>query len=222
MAKRKKVEDIDEVIVDVIEASGDGRSFLEENGTYLFGGLALLALLIGGYFAYSKFVKAPKQNEAVEQMYQAQFQFDQDSFKLALTNPGGGYPGFVDIVETYAGSPAGNLANYYAAVSYVKLGDFEAAESYLKSFSPPSDLLKATKNGLMGDIISEKGDLESALSYYQKAANTHNELVTPYYLKKLGLLQTKLGKQDEATKAFEQIKTKYPSAPEARDIDKFL
>lgn len=222
MAKRKKQDDFDDVIVDVVEATGDGRSFLEKNGTMLFGGIALLALLIGGYYAYKLFITEPKQKEAVEQMFQAQFQFDRDSFKLALTNPGGGYPGFTDIVEQYSGTPAGNLANYYAAVSYLKLGDFDASQSYLKAFSPPDELLAATKNGLMGDIAGEKGDLGSALSYYKKAAATNLDVVAPYYLKKMGLLLTKQGKADDAAAAFQQIKTKYPNSAEGKNVDKYL
>jgi len=222
MAKRKKQDDFDDVIVDVVDASGKGGSFLEQNGKMLFGGIALIALLIAGYYAYNLLVKAPKQKEAVEQMFQAQFQFDRDSFKLALTNPGGGYPGFVDIVDQYSGTPAGNLANYYAAVSYLKLGDFDASQSYLKAFSPPDELLAATKNGLMGDIAGEKGDLDGALSYYKKAAGANNDVIAPYYLKKMGLLLTKQGKADDAAAAFKQIKEKYPNSAEGKNVDKYL
>ncbi len=223
MARRKKQDDFDDVLIDVVDATGDARTFLEKNGKFLFGGIGLLALLIGGYFAYKYIVQAPKQKEAVAQMFQAQFQFDRDSFKLALTNPGGGYPGFVDIVDQYSGTPAGNLANYYAAVSYIKLGDFEAAKSYLKAFHAPDNLLKATKQGLLGDLTGEAGDLEGALSYYKKAASiADNDLVSPYYLKKAGLLLTKLDKKEEAHKIFEEIKSKYPNSAEGKDIDKFL
>jgi len=222
MAKRKKRDDFDDVIVDVVDSTGDDRNFIEKNGKMLAIAIGLLALLIGGYYAYKLLVQAPKQKEAVEQMFQAQFQFDRDSFKLALTNPGGGYPGFVDIVEQYSSTPAGNLANYYAAVSYLKLGDFDASQSYLKAFSPPDELLAATKSGLMGDIAGEKGDLDAALSYYKKAAAKDLDVITPYYLKKIGLLLTKQGKADEAAAAFKQIKEKYPNSAEGRNIDKYL
>ena len=222
MAKRKKRDYFDDVIVDVVESTGDDQNFIEKNGKMLAIAIGLLALLIGGYYAYKLLVQAPKQKEAVEQMFQAQFQFDRDSFKLALTNPGGGYPGFVDIVEQYSSTPAGNLANYYAAVSYLKLGDFDASQSYLKAFNPPDELLAATKNGLMGDIAGEKGDLDAALSYYKKAAAKDLDVVTPYYLKKIGLLLTKQGKADDAAAAFKQIKEKYPNSAEGRNVDKYL
>jgi len=222
MAKRKKQNNLDDVLVEVVETTGDGQTFLEKNGNMLLGAIALIALLIGGYYAYKYLVQAPKQKEAVEQMFQAQYQFDRDSFKLALTNPGGGYPGFVDIVEQYSSTPAGNLANYYAAVSYLKLGDFDASLSYLKAFNPSDDLLSATKSGLMGDIAGEKGDLDGALSYYKKAAGSNLGVIAPYYLKKMGLLLTKQGKADDAVEAFRQIKTKYPNSAEGKNVDKYL
>ncbi|HHB78111.1 MAG TPA: tetratricopeptide repeat protein [Saprospiraceae bacterium] len=222
MAKRKKQEDFDDVFIDVVESTGDARTFLEKNGNKLLGAIGLLALLVGGYFFYKYRVQEPKQKEAVQQMFQAQYQFDRDSFKLGLTNPGGGYPGFVDIVEQYSGTPAGNLANYYAAVSYLKLGDPDASLSYLKAFKPTEELLRATKNGMLGDIAGEKGDFDSALSYYKKAVASNLEVITPYYLKKMGLLLTKMGKKEEALKAFKEIKSKYPSSAEGVDIDKYL
>ncbi len=221
MAKRKK--DVDEVIVDeVIATDQHAPASIGENKLLMYG-IGLLALLVGGYFAYKYLVKEPKQKEAVEQMFMAQFQFDQDSFKLALTNPGGGYPGFVDIVEQYSGTPAGNLANYYAAVSYMHLGEFDAAQSYLKSFKAPDDVLRATKYGLLGDIASEKGEMDQALAYYQKAVKaTDSKLVVPYYLKKLGFLYRKMGKNEQAREAFQRIKREYPNSLQGTDIDKYL
>ena len=221
MAKRKKQEDFDEVIVDEVQA-GDSPAVKFGNKRLLYI-VAAIALAIGAYFAYKYMVIEPKQKEAVEQMFQAQFQFDQDSFNLALTNPGGGYPGFVDIAEQYKGTPAGNLANYYAAVSYLRLGDLDAAESYLKDFNAEDDLLRATRYGLFGDIAGERGDFDKALEYYQKAAGaTDNSLVTPYYLKKLGMLQTKLGKKEDAAETFKKIKSKYPNSLQGRDIEKYI
>ena len=56
-------------------------------------------------------------------------------------NPGGGFPGFSDIVKKYGGTDAGNAALYYAGVSSLNLGQFDAAISYLEDFSPCGNLL---------------------------------------------------------------------------------
>ena len=84
--------------------------------------VALIAI-VAGALLYQTFIKRPRRTRnAAEQMQAGQFQFEQDSFALALTNPGQGYPGFLDIADEYGSTAAGNLANYYIAVSYLNLG----------------------------------------------------------------------------------------------------
>ncbi len=79
------------------------------------------------------------------------------------------------------------------------------------------------KNGALGDAWAEKGDLDKALGFYKKAANTNeNEILTPYYLKKVAMLSEKQGKSSDAIAAWDKIKTEYPTAPEARDAEKNL
>ena len=100
MARRKRNQKkADETIVDIVEVKDQAQSFIDENQNLVFGGLFAIVLVIGGLFAYNNFYKAPRQQEAVEQMLQAQVQFERDSFTNALTNPGGGYSGFLDIID---------------------------------------------------------------------------------------------------------------------------
>ena len=79
------------------------------------------------------------------------------------------------------------------------------------------------KNGALGDAYAEKGDLDKALSLYKKAASTNpNDALTPYYLKKVGMLQEKQGDYTAAIEQYEAIKTSYPESSDARDIDKYI
>ena len=120
MSRRKRNQkQSDETLVDIVEVRDQAQSFMDANQTYIFGGLVALVVLVGGFLAYKNFYKAPKQQEAVAQMYRAQQRFEQDSFALALTNPGGGFSGFLDIIDEYSGTPAANTAKYYAGVSYL-------------------------------------------------------------------------------------------------------
>jgi len=222
MAKRKQA-DKDEVLIDVVDVRDSAQDFFEKNRIWILGGIGALVLLVGGWFAYNQFYKKPMQQEAVEQMFQAQVQFERDSFALALTNPGGGYSGFLDIIENYGGTPAANVAHYYAGVSYLRLGQYEAAISYLSDFNAKGDVMPIMKNGALGDAHSELNNLSKAMNFYQKAVSAgDNELLTPYYLKKVGMLNEKNGNPAEALKAYERIKTEYPTSPEARDIDKYI
>lgn len=227
MARRKRNQrgrkQQEETLVDIVEARDQAQSFIDKNQNVILGALAVVLVAVGGWLAYKNFYQIPRQQEAVEQMYQAQFQFDRDSFALALTNPGGGYEGFLGIIENYGGTPAANLANYYAGISYLQLGKFDAAISYLEDYNPDGQITPITTYGALGDAYSEQGDLSKALSLYKKAASAEdNDILTPYYLKKIGMLNEKEGNLDAARKAYAEIKEKYASSTVGKDIDKYV
>ncbi|MCB9082070.1 MAG: tetratricopeptide repeat protein [Lewinellaceae bacterium] len=221
--KKKNPKQAEEVLVDIVEVRDQAQDFYSRYHTYILGGVIALVLVVGGYLAYNLLYKTPRQKEAVEQMAQAQKQFERDSFALALDNPGGGFAGFLGIIENYGGTEAANLANYYAGISYLHLGRFEAAISYLDDFSADGEVMPIMKAGALGDANAELNNLDKALSFYQKAVKLgDDDLLTPYYLKKVGMLQQRNGKTDEALKAFQRIKTDYPKSYEATEVDKYI
>lgn len=225
MAKRsnRKQDKTDDVLVDLIEVQGQAKNFLDHYQTYILGGVAALVVIVGGLFAYNNLYMAPKQEEAVEQMYRAQLQFERDSFALALTNPAPGYSGFLDIIDNYKGSKAANLATYYAGICYLHLGSYDAAIDFLKDFSPEGEVLPIMKYGAMGDAYSELNDLGKAMNNYERAVKAGgNDFLSAYYLKKIGMLHEKNGDAAKARKSYEQIKADYPLTPAGADIDKYL
>jgi len=224
MAKRnKKTNQEEELLVDLIGVQEQTQDFLERNQKYIVGGLLLAVLLIGGYFAYKYLYKAPREKEAMEQMYKAEQQFQRDSFALALTNPGGGYPGFETLASEYSGTKAGNLAKYYAGLCALRTGNFQAAVDHLSAFRSKGNITPAMANGALGDAYSELGNFDKAMSSYQKAANTvKNDFSTPYYLWKAGMLAKKQGNADKAQKFFTQIKSDYPGSVQGQEIDSYL
>lgn len=222
MAKRrnKKQED---TLVDLGEKTEQAQDFYSQNQNLILGGLLAAVLLFGGFYAYNNFYKKPRIAEAILEMAQAERMFERDSFALALSNPGGGALGFIDIASNYSGTSTGNLANYYAGVSYLQLGDFAAAKSYLDDYSPDGSVLPVTYYGVLGDTHAELGDLGKAESNYKKAISQgSNEFLVAYYMKKLGLLYEHQGKPAEAKATFENLRSKYPNSPEGQDIDKYI
>jgi tetratricopeptide (TPR) repeat protein len=224
MARRKRNQkQSDETLVDIVEVRDQAQSFFDENQNLVFGALVVVVLLVGGFFAYRNFYQKPRQQEAVEQMFRAQQQFERDSFALALTNPGGGYMGFLDVIDSYKGTKAANAARYYTGVSYLNLGKYEAAIDYLKQYKANDDVTPITKYGAMGDAYSELQDFDQAMSFYKKAVKAgDNAAITPYYLKKMGMLHEKNGNFAEAKKAYEEIKEKYSDSSVGADIDKYI
>lgn len=222
-AQRRKKEIQDETLIDLSQAKVTAEHFLERNSKLLIGILAGLVIVVGGYLFYKYMIIEPRQKEAVEQMFQAQIQFEKDSFDLALNNPGGGYAGFLEIIDQYGGTPAANTANYYAGICYLNMGNFEEAIRYLDAFSPKDETTKAMKQGALGDAYAEQNDLDKALAQYNKAADVgNNSLITPYYLMKVGQLNESQSKFADARKAYERIRDEFPNTEEGADIEKYL
>ena len=217
--------DLGETPVDLsTAASSPAGSWLERNQKLILGVVGGALAIAVGIFLYRTFVQAPQQAAATEQMWRAQQQFERDSFQLALFNPAPGYLGFVDIADQYGSTPAGNLANYYAGVSYLQLGQYDAAIDYLDDFDADGTILPATKAGTLGDAYAQKGDLAAAADYYEDAVDEadDNGLLAPYYLMKLGLLREREGDAAAANALYARIADEFPDSQEGQNIEKYL
>ena len=137
MAIRWKLEKKnEETLLDLTQARMQANNFFEKNQKVIIGVVAGLVIVVGGWFVYKNMIQQPKEEKAMAQMWMAQFQFEQDSFQVALENPGGGYSGFLTIIKDFGGTKAANLANFYAGISYLNLGNFDAALTHLNDFDP--------------------------------------------------------------------------------------
>ncbi|HSD13908.1 MAG TPA: tetratricopeptide repeat protein [Flavobacterium sp.] len=207
------------------------EDWVAKNQKYIFGVVGAIAVVAAGYLLYDKFVVEPKENDAANEMFQAQQYFQQavdgqtanDSlYNLALKG-GEGKLGFIGITDSYAGTKAANLAHYYAGMAYLNTGKFKEAVAQLEQFKSEDMFLKAISIGAIGDAYSELGQKEDALSYYQKAADANiNDFTTPRYLYKAGQLSLEMGKKAEALKFFTQIKEKYETSQEGATIDAMI
>lgn len=220
--RNQKENNSEEPVLDLNEAKQTAQGFFEENQKNILTAIAVALVLVAGFFAYKFFYQQPRETTALAQMYKAEQTFAQDSMTKALTDPGGGYPGFIKMVEEYGSTNAGDVANLYAAESYLKEGKFEAALDYLKDYDGGGELGSVIRNGMKGDAYSELGKMSDALSAYKKAGKTDNEFFAPYYLFKLGLLNEKEGNNDAALDAYKTIATEYPNSLQGQNIDAYI
>ena len=192
-------------------------------GKYAVYGLAALVLIVGGYFAYNHFVKAPKEAKAAEAIWRAEELYRMDSANLAL-NGDGTTLGFLKIIDRYSGTDAATLSKFYAGSCYMKLGDFPNAVKYLSDFKSDDELLNIRATGLLGDAYAEQGKNAEAADQYKKAGTLYENDIfnSPEYLFRAGLLYQDLNKNKEAVDMFKRIKEKYPTSQYGRDIDKYL
>ena len=175
-----------------------------------------------GYFAFTRLYLEPRNQEAMDNMWKAQYYFEIDSLDRALYGDDN-YYGFDYISSEYGNTAAGKLANHYIGLIYMEKGEYEVALDYLKKANESDIFLGAAVKGNIGDAYAELGELDQALNYYEQAANhSTNTLTTPVYLKKAGLIAERLEKTDLAKKHYERIKDEFPNSQEARDIDYYL
>ncbi|POY41001.1 hypothetical protein C3L50_00285 [Flavobacterium alvei] len=203
------------------------EDFVAKNQKIIIGVVGAIALLTVGYLAYQKFVAAPKEDDAANQMFVAQQDFEKatngvasDSlYKLALNGSEGKW-GFVKIADEYSGTDAGNLANYYAGIAYLNTGKYAEAIEYLGKFKSDDLVISAMATGAIGDAYSQKNQPKEALEYYVKAAESNkNDFTTPRFLLKAGKTALALGNKEDALKYFTDIKDNYESTPEGATID---
>lgn len=199
------------------------QSFFEENQKIILGGITAILVLVIGFILYHNLIRKPREAEAVNAIYMAEMQFERDSFENALLNPGAGNMGFLDIIDEYKSTPTANLAKYYAGISYLKLGRYEAAVSFLEDFKAKGKITPITKYGALGDAYSELEQYDKAISAYKKAASAgNNSFLTPYYLKKLGMLYEHQEKYKDALTAYHRIRDNYPDSPDGYNIEKYI
>lgn len=204
------------------EAMDRASFFYKKNQNVILGGLAAVVIVVGGYFAYNNFVSKPNEAKAQAMIFHAQDYFARDSFKLALNGDGNNY-GFLQVIDKYGSTQAGNLARYDAGVSYMRLGDYQHAIDMLKGFSASDDVLQPMALGVTGDAYMELNKVDDAVAAYKKAGHaSDNNLTSAMYLFRAGLALEKAGKNQEAIDVYKEIRSKYPNTIEGRDMDKYL
>lgn len=219
MAKEVKKDDKFE---NLEEALSKGEQFIESNRKNLVNGVAAILVVIAIILGYNKFIRQPRIENAAKQLFGAQNYFEKDSFNLAL-NGDGNIVGFLEIIDNYGGTPAGNLAKYYAGLSFLYTGDYNQAIDYLKTFSSDDLLLSNMAVANIGDAYMQLGNFKEAASYYQKASESKlNDFSTPIFMMKHGLACEKSGDYASALKIYETIDREFPTSVEARDIEKYI
>ena len=220
MAKKEETKDLLENAEVIQEKLIDVETWLERNPKTAIGIVAAILLIVGGYFGY-RYYLGNQDGIAQKEMFQAIRYFEADSLNLALNGDGNNL-GFLQIIEDYGRTDAGNLANYYTGVIYLKQGKFPLAIFHFEDFSSDDLLVQARAYSLMGDAYMEQKDYENAAKFYSKAANYKpNKEFTPTYLMKAALAYEKLNQNQKAIDAYQTIIDKYWESAELQPAKKF-
>jgi tetratricopeptide (TPR) repeat protein len=207
------------------------EDFVAKNQRYILGFLVAAAVVTVGYLMYQKFIAEPNEFEAADELFVAQQNFQKavdgdakaDSLFNLVLKGSEGKQGVVEIADQYSGTASGNLANYYAGLSYLNTGKFTEAITYLEKFSSKDAVLSALAKGATGDAYAQKNEQKEALAFYVKAAESNkNDFTTPRFLLKAGKTALALGNKVDALKYFNDIKDNYETTPEAQSVDALI
>ena len=158
------------------------EAWIEKNQKMILGFVGVVAICVLGYLAYQQFIQKPNEIEAMNEMYQAQSYYDlaltasaKDSlFNLSL-NGGAGKYGFLDIIDNYGSTSAGNMARYYAGMAYINTNNYQDAIEHLDKFKSDDEMLGPLAKGAIGDAFVQLGQNEEALKYYEKSKQILNK-----------------------------------------------
>lgn len=233
--EEQQVENMESTTAEVFntldETASKSEQWIEKNSKVLFGALVAIVVVFLAFLGYNKYIVEPNELEASNELAFPRKYFDEaatagsgiDSLlTLGLEGADGRY-GFIDIADAYSGTDAGNMANYYAGVSYLQMGEYDKAIEFLSKFDSDDEMLGPVALGAIGDAFSDINQEEDALEYYEKAASKKtNDFTTPLFLYKAGQTAMSLKEYSKAEDLFTKIKENYSKSDQGRDIEKFI
>ncbi|MBD1387259.1 tetratricopeptide repeat protein [Mucilaginibacter rigui] len=197
-------------------------SFVQENQKSLLFIAAAIVIMVVIYIAYLKLYLAPREVTAANQMHVAQDFWAKKDWDKAI-NGDAGYPGFKKIITDYSNTKVANLAYFYLGTAYLNKGEYRQAIDNLTNYRGDDNMVAAEALGSTGDAYVELKDYDKAETYFKKAADkASNKFLTPFYLKKLGLVYEAKKDNKAAADTYKKIKTDYFDSAEAQNIDEYI
>lgn len=198
------------------------QSSFEKNQKVIIGAVVALVVLVGGFFGYREFIQKPNEEKAANALFSAARWFEVDSLNYTL-NGDGQHKGALDVIKKYDGTKAGNLARYYAGMSYLRTGKPQDAVKQLEKFDGKGTPLEYLAYGAMGDAYMDQGQAAKGIEMYKKAAgNEKDNFTSPLYLFRAALATEQTGKVEDAIKLYKELKEKYPYTQQGSQADKYL
>ena len=205
----------------LIEYSSRFLHFYRNNKGVVWGtgiGLVFAIGLVIGYFIYT----AQQQSDAEVLLGTAEQYFMNGDYERALYGDDEELTlGFVQIANNYGRTRSGNLANYYAAVAYYELEQFEEAITFMERFNPPSGIMGVGPISLHAVILSELGKHEEAARKFIEAARwDENASTTPNNLMEAAISYETIGEYQKAREQLEIILDRYPDSQVSTDAQR--
>ena len=214
------------------EGASKTEAWVADHQNYIYIIVGVAAVVILGYLGYQRFIAGPTEKEAANEMALAQTYFNnalnetgtaKDSLYNLALNGGEGKYGFLDIIDSYSGTPSADLAHYYAGFSYLNTNNYQKAIDYLEDYDGDDEITAPLAVEGIGDAFMQLNQPEQALKYYDKAASMRsNSFTTPKALLKAAITALQLDKKDKAEEYLTRIKDEFADTPEAQKVPVYM
>ena len=195
--------------------------FFEDNRNLVFGILGGIVLLVIMGFGYGIF-KDHQEDQAQDALAGAVRLYEKSDWRGALDGADG-VKGLLEVADEYGSTKAGNLALYYAADAYYKLGENESALRYFQEFNNEDDALGAGAYAGEAAVLESTGKYEEAGDRYKQAALVYESNFTSgRYLQSAGRNYERAGNYAEAREVYELIREQFPESAQANDVDMLI
>jgi len=190
----------------------------------IIAAVVALVVIIAGVVLYQTYVSGPNEQKASTMLAKGQQYFMAGDYQKALNGDSASYKGFLNVVNEYGSTKAGNLANLYVGLCYANLDKWKEAAQYIEKFSgADDDMVSPAAIGALGNVYAHLNQLDKAVTTLKKAAESaDNNSLSPTFLIQAGEILESQGKKDEALKLYQQVKDKYFNSMQYQTIDAYI
>ncbi|WP_020403138.1 tetratricopeptide repeat protein [Gracilimonas tropica] len=211
MSKRLSKEELESD--PLIENFNRLNAFYNENKTTVIATLVAFVVIVGGFFGWQAY-SSSQETQAQEYLAIAENYYTNAEYENALYGDDAALTyGFDQIADEFPMTKAGNMANYYAAVSSFELGDVETALTYIEEFEIPEGILGVGPLTFHGKLLLANGSYEAAAQKFLEAAEwSENNVTTPSNLFEASQAYYEAGNFEKAGQLADQIIEEYPES----------
>jgi predicted negative regulator of RcsB-dependent stress response len=204
MAKNISKKDLLKKPDEFITLSNRTLNWTKENYKTVIGGVSGIIIVLSAYFGYTVY-RNNQENVAHEKYFSSQEQGDKAQKLKQLEGVIKGYPGTQG--ASMAMVSAGN--DFYQNKDYAKaIASYQMA---LDKGNFPQEIVTLIRENL-AYAFEEKGDYPSAIKTYTEIAQGKGAFQKEEALISLARVYQKLGKKDEAKKAYQDFIKAYPNS----------
>lgn len=206
---------IDNTVEEIDGTISKTELWLEKNQKNIMYALIAVVVLVAAVWGWN-YVKDSNNAKAENEIYSAQFLFEEGDYEQALA-------GFEAVISDFGSTKAGNLAKAYAGLCQKNLGNNQEAIDLLKSYSGKDNVVAPAILSALGDCyVNVDNNTEAAKTFEKAAKAADNAEYTPLFLKKAGLAYEAAGDKASALKVYQNIRDNWFETSVGQTIEKYI